>query len=142
MTAGGRRHDIIIVRFEEFLEAHPDEPRSDGNLRGDWRGGANAPSRSEHLGMAPIVFFPCGECILSIAHSVGRSIYGNGNTISHQPRLLGVGRFSVAYRALFGESPSESLRRPPDDHRIFLNRPSSLDGPVWRLRAGQHGAMC
>jgi transcriptional regulator GlxA family with amidase domain len=41
-----------------------------------------------------------------------------------------LGRFSVAYRALFDESPSESLRRPPDDLRIFLNRPSSLESPI------------
>jgi AraC-like DNA-binding protein len=41
-----------------------------------------------------------------------------------------LGRFSVAYRALFDESPSESLRRPPDDLRIFLNRPSSLVSPI------------
>src|SRR5882762_11160156 len=26
MTAGGRRHDMIIARFEEFLETHPDQP--------------------------------------------------------------------------------------------------------------------
>ena len=28
-----------------------------------------------------------------------------------------LGRFSVAYRSLFGESPSTALRRPPDDPR-------------------------
>jgi AraC-like DNA-binding protein len=38
-----------------------------------------------------------------------------------------LGRFSVAFRALFDESPSESLRRPPDHHRILLNRPSALN---------------
>ncbi len=37
-----------------------------------------------------------------------------------------LGRFSVAYRTLFGEPPSESLRRPPDDRGIFRNRFSSL----------------
>jgi AraC-like DNA-binding protein len=28
-----------------------------------------------------------------------------------------LGRFSVAYRGLYGESPSTTLRRPPDDPR-------------------------
>ena len=40
-----------------------------------------------------------------------------------------LGRFSVSYRALFGESPSESLQRRPDDRPVFLNRPSSLESP-------------
>ena len=35
-----------------------------------------------------------------------------------------LGRFAVAYRALFGESPSVSL---PDDRPILLNRPSLLE---------------
>ncbi len=38
-----------------------------------------------------------------------------------------LGRFSVAYRNLFGESPSESLRRPPEDPGIFRNHSSSLE---------------
>jgi hypothetical protein len=37
-----------------------------------------------------------------------------------------LGCFAVAYRALFGESPSVSLQRPPDDRQISPNRPSSL----------------
>jgi AraC-like DNA-binding protein len=37
-----------------------------------------------------------------------------------------LGRFSVQYRALFGEPPSATLRRPPDDRNAFRNRPSSL----------------
>ena len=46
-----------------------------------------------------------------------------------------LGRFSVAYRALFGESPSQTLRRPTEQTAINLNRPSALaatgfSGPV------------
>jgi AraC-like DNA-binding protein len=37
-----------------------------------------------------------------------------------------LGRFSVAYRMLFGESPSETLRRPEEMSASHLNRPSSL----------------
>jgi AraC-like DNA-binding protein len=37
-----------------------------------------------------------------------------------------LGRFSVEYRALFGESPSATLRRPPADQRMAKNRPSDL----------------
>jgi hypothetical protein len=37
-----------------------------------------------------------------------------------------LGRFSVTYRELFRESPSETLRHPADKAAIRLNRPSSL----------------
>lgn len=37
-----------------------------------------------------------------------------------------LGRFSVAYRALFGEPPSETLRRPGEHVTIKHNRPTSL----------------
>jgi AraC-like DNA-binding protein len=135
MTAGGRRHDIIIVRFEEFLEAHPDEPLYLTEICAAI-GVAERTLRAaceEHLGMAPIRFLS-----LRRMHLVHRALLWADPSTATVTRLATdhgfweLGRFSVAYRALFGESPSESLRRPPDDHRIFLNRPSSLDGPVWR----------
>jgi hypothetical protein len=37
-----------------------------------------------------------------------------------------LGRLAVTYRALFGESPSETLRRPAEQTAIYLNRPSSF----------------
>ena len=48
-----------------------------------------------------------------------------------------LGRFSVAYRTLFGESPSESSRRAMEQPEISLNRPSSL--AATELAAGELG---
>ena len=58
VTAGGRRHDIIIARFEEFLERHPDRPLYLTEICS----AIGVPERTlrvaceEHLGMAPLRF--------------------------------------------------------------------------------------
>ncbi len=128
-SAGARRHDAIVARFEEFLEANPSQPLylteicaaiavSERTLRA---------ACEEHLGMGPIRYLT-----LRRMHLVRRALLRADPSTATVTRLATdhgfweLGRFSVAYRALFDESPSESLRRPPDDHRI-LNRPSALD---------------
>jgi AraC-like DNA-binding protein len=132
-TARGRRHDIIVARFEGFLEENPDKPLylteicpaigvSERTLR---------LACEEHLGMGPIRYLS-----LRRMHLVRRTLLRTDPSTATVTRLATdqgfweLGRFSVAYRALFGESPSESLRRPPDDRRIFLNRPSTLESPI------------
>jgi AraC-like DNA-binding protein len=133
MTGGGRRHDTIVARFEEFLEANPDQPLYLTEICAVL-GVAERTLRvacEEHLGMGPIRYLS-----LRRMHLVRRALLRADPSTATVTRLATdhgfweLGRFSVAYRALFGEPPSESLRRPSDDRPIFLNRPSSLESPI------------
>jgi AraC-like DNA-binding protein len=133
MTTGGRRHDAIVARFEEFLEANPDTPLYLTEIC-TAIGVAERTLRvacEEHLGMGPIRYLS-----LRRMHLVRRALLRADPSTATVTRLATdhgfweLGRFSVAYRTLFGEPPSESLRRPPDDLRISLNRPSSLVSPI------------
>ena len=115
MTTGGLRHDTIIVRFEEFLEANPDQPLYLTEICAAI-GVAERTLRfacEEHLGMGPIRYLH-----LRRMHLVRRALQQADPSTTTVTRLATdhgfweLGRFAVAYRALFGESPSESLRRP------------------------------
>jgi AraC-like DNA-binding protein len=124
---GTRRH--IMARFEEFLAANCDRPLylteicaaigvAERTLRA---------SCEEHLGMGPIRFLT-----LRRMHLARRALLCADPTKATVTRIVTdhgfweLGRFSVAYRALFGESPSETLRSAADQIAINLNRPSSL----------------
>lgn len=128
-TTGDRRHDAIVARFETFLAANPDRPLylteicaaigvAERTLRA---------SCEEHLGMGPIRFLT-----LRRMHLAHRALLRADPSKSTVTRVVGdhgfweLGRFSVAYRTLFGESPSETLRRPAEQIAIHLNRPSFL----------------
>jgi transcriptional regulator GlxA family with amidase domain len=133
MTTGGRRHDTIVARFEEFLEANPDTPLYLTEICAAI-GVAERTLRvacEEHLGMGPIRYLS-----LRRMHLVRRALLRADPSTATVTRLATdhgfweLGRFSVTYKALFDESPSESLRRPPDDLRISLSRPSTLESPI------------
>src|SRR5258706_1376829 len=133
MTTGGRRDDAIVARFEEFLEAHPDTPLYLTEICAAI-GVAERTLRvacEEHLGMGPIRYLSFRRM-----HLVRRALLRADPLTATVTRLATdhgfweLGRFSVAYRALFDESPSESLRRPPDGLRMPLNRPSSFECPI------------
>ncbi|NEV02492.1 AraC family transcriptional regulator [Bradyrhizobium uaiense] len=125
----GRRHDAIIARFEEFLEANADRPLylieicaaigvAERTLRA---------SCEEHLGMGPIRFLALRR--MHLVHRALLSAVPSTSTVARIATDHGfweLGRFAVAYRAAFGESPSETLKRPTKQIAIHLNRPSSL----------------
>jgi AraC-like DNA-binding protein len=129
-TTGSRRHDTIVARFEEFLETNPDRPLylteicaaigvSERTLRA---------SCEEHLGMGPNRYLT-----LRRMHLVRRALLRADPSKSTVTRIVTdhgfweLGRFSVAYGALFGESPSRTLRRPAELPEVYFNRPSSFE---------------
>jgi AraC-like DNA-binding protein len=128
-TGGNRRHDAIVARFEDFLEANPDRPLylteicaaigvAERTLRA---------SCEEHLGMGPIRYLT-----LRRMHLARRALLRSDPSRATVTEIVTdhgfweLGRFSVAYRTLFGESPSCTLRRPTQQVEVSLSRPSSL----------------
>ena len=110
----GHRHDTIIARFEDFLAGNPDRPLYLTEICAAI-GVAERTLRAaceEHLGMGPIRFLT-----LRRMHLVRRALLHADPLISTVTRIVTdhgfweLGRFSVAYRTLFGESPSATLRR-------------------------------
>jgi AraC-like DNA-binding protein len=118
MTTGGRRHDMIIARFEEFLESHPDRPLYLTEICAAI-GVAERTLRAaceEHLGMAPIRFLSMRR--MHLVHRALRQADPSKTTVTRIATDHGfweLGRFSVTYRTMFDELPSEALRRPYDD---------------------------
>ena len=131
-TRGGRRHAAIVARFEDFLAANPDRPLylteicaalgvAERTLRA---------SCEEHLGMGPIRFLNLRR--MHLAHRALLHADPSKSTVTRMVTNHGfweLGRFSVAYRELFGESPSETLQRTAGKTAIELKRPSSLAIP-------------
>ena len=101
LTAGSRRHDSIVARFEEFLEANPDQPLylaeicaaigvSERTLRA---------ACEEHLGMGPIRYLALRRIAPRSARTVAsRPIENQCDANCHRPRLLGA-------RTLLGQLP-------------------------------------
>jgi len=127
--SGWRYHTAIIDRFEEVLAANCDRPMyladictavgaSERTLRA---------SCEERLGMGPIRYL-----WLRRMHLARRTLVGADPataTVTQVAMDYGfweLGRFSVSYQALFGESPSESLRKAPSYPKAPQARPFSF----------------
>ena len=125
-TNGDRRRDTIFARFVAFLEAHPHQPLylteicaaigvAERTLRAACEG---------HLDMGPIRYLT-----LRRMHLVRRALLHSEPSTATVTQIVTdhgfweLGRFSVAYRMLFGESPSETLRQSPRGNAAVVSHP-------------------
>jgi AraC-like DNA-binding protein len=129
MTRGGRRHDRIVAKFEEYLEANPNMPLYLAEIC-EAVGAAERTLRAaceEHLGMGPIRYLAMRRMHLA-RRSLLRAAPSTATVtkIATDHGFWELGRFSVSYRAMFGETPLATLRRLPDQRHIIFDRPTSL----------------
>jgi AraC-like DNA-binding protein len=128
-TTGDQHHDVIMGRFEAFLESNPDRPLYLTEICAGIRVSERTlrTACEERLGMGPIRFLT-----LRRMHLVRRSLLKadpkgtNVTCVVTDHGFWELGRFSVAYRNLFGESPSETLRRPAEQPETYRDRPTAL----------------
>ena len=117
-SIGSRHHSAVMARLEEFLAAHESEPLylaeicaaidvSERTLRA---------SCQEQIGLGPIRLLWLRR-MDQTRRALIRTVPGTSTVtqIAADYGFWELGRFSVEYRKMYGESPSETLRRPPDN---------------------------
>jgi AraC-like DNA-binding protein len=113
-----RRHRAVLARFEEVLAERVNDPLHLAEICA----AIGTPERTlrlccqEHLGMGPIRYLWLRR--MHLARQALARVGPNAASVTSVAIDHGfweLGKFSVAYRALFGESPSTTLRRSPDD---------------------------
>lgn len=127
--SGWRQHTAIINRFEEVVAKNCDRPLYLAEICAAV--GANErtlrASCEEHLGMGPTRYL-----WIRRMHLARRALLRADPTkatvtqIATDHGFWELGRFSVSYQALFGESPSASLRKAPYHLSTTKARPLSL----------------
>ena len=125
------RHAAVMRRLENFLEANPDRTLHLTDLCA----AAAVSDRTlrilshEHLGMSPTRYLWLRRMYLARrALRMADQTTATVTEIATSYAFWELGRFAVAYRSLFGETPSATLRRPPEDPR-----PQKIFGSPWRL---------
>jgi AraC-like DNA-binding protein len=124
-----RHHARVMRRFEQALQAVLEGPLYLTELCAAV-GVSHSTLRvccQEHLGMGPKRYL-----LLRRMHLARRALLSGvpeSTTVTEIATNYGfweLGRFAVAYRLLFGESPSAALRRPPEDPKFPRNYGSPL----------------
>jgi transcriptional regulator GlxA family with amidase domain len=113
-SAAQGHHEIIMHRFRRVVEENPEQPLYIPEICKAIR----VPSRTlrmvcqEHLGMGPKRYLVLRR--LHLARRALREATAEATTVTDIATRFGfwqLGRFSVEYQTLFGESPSATLRR-------------------------------
>ena len=116
------QHAIVMRRFRRVLEEHPDQPLyipeicrvirvSERTLR---------LCCQEQLGMSPKRYLVLRR--MQLARRALRAAPPDTATVTDIATRFGfwqLGRFAVEYKTLFGEAPSITLRRQPDERQPF-----------------------
>jgi AraC-like DNA-binding protein len=119
--SANRHHGAVVRRLEEFLEANLDETIYVQELCKAT--GVSYPTlRSccqEQLGMSPKRYLWLRRMnLVRRALHMADPVTASVTEIATSHGFWELGRFSVAYKTLFGELPSLSLRRPPTIHNL------------------------
>jgi AraC-like DNA-binding protein len=139
---GRRHHSAIMRRFEELLAANCDRPLHLLEICA----AIGASERTlrivceEHLGMGPVRYL----WLRRIHLARGALIRADPakTTVTEIATRFGfwqLGRFAVAYRALFGESPSASLHRPPNGGRALQKKNAPRHSQIPKLNSHHVG---
>ena len=122
MRTAARRHAGIIARLEDLLAANHDRPLYLAEICAT-TGVSERTLRvccHEHLGMGPVRYrMHLARAALVRADPASATV----TSIATDHGFWELGRFSVEYRTLFGESPSVSLREPADDRCVTAKHP-------------------
>ncbi len=113
-----RNHLTVMARLEDFLAANLGRPL----YLSEFCAATDASERTiriccqEHLGMGPVRYLRLRR--MHLARRALSTASEGSDTVTAIAMAHGfweLGRFSVAYRGLFGETPTATLRRPADD---------------------------
>ncbi len=117
-TAAQRHHSTIMKRFIQALEENVDKPIYLAELCA----ATNASDRTlrlccqEYLGVSPKRYLRLRR--LHLAQQALQKAAADADSVTNIATQFGfweLGRFAVDYRAMFGETPSMTLRRPRHD---------------------------
>ena len=126
-------HRTLLARFEELLAESGNAPLHLGEICT----AIGAPERTlraccqQHLGMGPIRYLWLRRMYLARRALLNADVASTTVTsIATDQGFWELGKFSVAYRSLFSESPSATLRRRGGDRPTLKDLPFALPSAV------------